>query len=59
MAKMPVRMPMSTGTNENASGTALPTRSVSAAPAGEDIAASKAPQVRARVKVFSINILPS
>ena len=29
--RCPVRMPMSTGTNENASGTALPTRSFSAA----------------------------
>ena len=33
LAKKPLRMPMSSGTNENASGTALPTRSVSAAPA--------------------------
>src|SRR5262245_2845062 len=34
LAKNPLRMPMSSGTNENASGTALPTRSFSAAPAG-------------------------
>ena len=32
-ANRPLRMPMSRGTNENASGTALPTRRVSAAPA--------------------------
>src|SRR5262245_46624783 len=32
-ANKPLRMPMSSGTNENASGTALPTRKVSAAPA--------------------------
>src|SRR5262245_48480675 len=32
-ANRPLRMPMSSGTNENASGTALPTRSGSAAPA--------------------------
>ena len=31
LAKMPWRMPTSSGTNENASGTALPTRSFSAA----------------------------
>src|SRR5262249_58841671 len=31
-AKKPLRMPMSSGTNENASGTALPTGKVSAAP---------------------------
>src|SRR5262249_728614 len=35
-AKKPLRMPMSRGTNENASGTALPTRSVSAAPTLRD-----------------------
>src|SRR5262245_7447766 len=49
-AKKPLRMPMSSGTNENASGTALPTRKVSAAPepctkskalASESIAAIK------------------
>src|SRR5215468_8827558 len=42
-ANKPLRMPMSSGTNENASGTALPTRSVSAAPAPgiEPPAASK------------------
>src|SRR5262249_11761090 len=42
-ANKPLRMPMSRGTNENASGTALPTRSVSAAPAPwiEPLAASK------------------
>src|SRR5262245_11334176 len=34
LAKNPLRMPISSGTNENASGTALPTRSCSAAPAG-------------------------
>src|SRR5262245_40541894 len=34
LAKNPLRMPISSGTNENASGTALPTRSFSAAPAG-------------------------
>ncbi len=32
--KMPLRMPTSGGTNENASATALPTRSLSAAAAG-------------------------
>src|SRR6516164_3154351 len=49
-AKKPLRMPMSSGTNENASGTALPTRSGSAArapvtsnepPASNSIAATK------------------
>jgi len=34
LAKMPVRMPISIGVNENASATALPTRSFSAACAG-------------------------
>src|SRR5262249_13120192 len=34
-ANRPLRMPMSSGTNENASGTALPTRSGSAARAGD------------------------
>src|SRR5262249_32013439 len=37
--KMPLRMPTSGGTNENASGTALPTRNLSAAAAGMVIAA--------------------
>src|SRR5712692_817359 len=39
-AKMPLRIPTSSGTNEKASGTALPTRSFSAAVSGE---ASKNP----------------
>src|SRR5262249_19403907 len=34
-ANNPLRMPISSGTNENASGTALPTRSVSAPAAGD------------------------
>jgi len=37
--KKPLRMPMSSGVNENASGTALPTRKVAAACAGATIGA--------------------
>jgi hypothetical protein len=37
--KKPLRMPMSSGVNENASGTALPTRKVSVASAGAAMSA--------------------
>src|SRR3984957_17403815 len=40
--KKPFLMPMSSGTNEKASGTAFPTRSVSAAPAGAASASASA-----------------
>src|SRR5262245_24181166 len=48
LAKMPLRMPISSGTNENASGTALPTRSFSAAPAGGASSAASAIAIRPR-----------
>src|SRR5262245_49455664 len=49
LAKKPLRMPMSSGTNENASGTALPTRSFSAAPAGDMKSAASARAIAVRM----------
>jgi hypothetical protein len=52
LAKKPLRMPMSSGTNENASGTALPTRSFSAACIGEASSVSAAANTIGRKNGF-------
>src|SRR5580700_8016114 len=55
--KKPLRMPMSSGVNENASGTALPTRKVSAAGAGAAMSApasAAASSVAVRFAIFTL-----
>src|ERR1700688_4513480 len=54
--KKPLRMPMSSGVNENASGTALPTRKVSVACAGAATSApasAAASSVAMRLPIFT------
>jgi hypothetical protein len=58
-ANNPLRMPMSSGVNEKASGTALPTRSFSAAEAGSVDIAMVSPAVLSTARAMAFNWSPA